>query len=83
MSALHLSRQIGAMHSYERHARRWDIGANALTRRTGRTPRELADDRAYLLARFKLIANENRGGSECLWYRGVARKAVEKVEGRP
>lgn len=35
-----------------------------------------------LLAALKLIANENRGGSECLWYRGVARKAVEKVEGR-
>lgn len=57
--------------------------AEAIYRETGRTPRELADDRAYLLARFKLIANENRGGSECLWYRGVARKAVEKVEGRP
>lgn len=47
---------------------------------TGRRPRELADDRAYLLATLKLIANENRGGSECLWYRDVARAAVIKVE---
>src|SRR5690606_27467430 len=36
-----------------------------------------------LLAALKLIASENRGGDECLWYRDIARKAVEKVEIAP
>ena len=56
--------------------------AEDMYRATGRTPRELANDRAYLLARLKLIANEKRGGLESIWYRDIARTAVHKVEGR-
>lgn len=42
----------------------------------------IAIEHADMLATLKLIAAENRGGYESLWYRNTALAAIKRIESR-